>query len=52
MCGWSWQPAWLKINWARYAELFSFDPRQGIFKRFEKTYLGKPPASRLKEIES
>jgi NitT/TauT family transport system ATP-binding protein len=34
------------VNWARYAELFSFDPRQGILKRFEKKYLGKPPGSR------
>jgi len=37
------------VGWARYAELFSFEPRTGILKRFEKTYLGKPPASRLKE---
>jgi hypothetical protein len=34
------------VSWARYAELFSFDPRQGLLKRFEKQYLGKPPASR------
>ena len=38
------------VGWARYAELFSFEPRTGIFKRFEKTYLGKPPASRLREV--
>jgi NitT/TauT family transport system ATP-binding protein len=37
------------VGWARYAELFSFEPRTGILKRFEKTYLGKPPASRLRE---
>src|SRR5271170_7863525 len=37
------------VGWGRYAELFSFEPRAGILKRFEKTYLGKPPASRLKE---
>jgi len=36
------------VGWARYAELFSFDPRTAILKKFEKTYLGKPPASRLK----
>jgi NitT/TauT family transport system ATP-binding protein len=35
------------VGWARYAELFSFDPRQGVLKKFEKSYLGKPPASRL-----
>jgi len=38
------------VGWARYAELFSFDPRTAILKKFEKTYLGKPPASRLKEM--
>ncbi len=37
------------VGWARYGELFSFDPRTAILKKFEKTYLGKPPASRLKE---
>jgi len=37
------------IGWARYAELFSFDTRRAILKRFEKEYLGKPPPSRLKE---
>ena len=37
------------VGWARFAELFSFDPRRGILKRFQKEYLGKPPASRLKE---
>ena len=37
------------VGWARYAELFTFDPRRAILKRFQKEYLGKPPASRLKE---
>ena len=37
------------VGWARFAELFSFDPRQATLKRFEREYLGKPPASRLKE---
>lgn len=37
------------VAWARYAELFSYEPRQGILKYFEKKYLGKPPASRLRE---
>jgi NitT/TauT family transport system ATP-binding protein len=36
------------VSWARYAELFSFDPRSAVLKKFEKEYLGKPPASRLK----
>jgi NitT/TauT family transport system ATP-binding protein len=36
------------VGWARYAELLSYDPRQGLLKRFERGYLGKPPASRLK----
>jgi NitT/TauT family transport system ATP-binding protein len=36
------------VGWARYAELFSFDPRTAILKKFEKTYLGKPPASRVR----
>jgi NitT/TauT family transport system ATP-binding protein len=35
------------VGWARYAELLSFDPRAGKLKKFEKAYLGKPPASRL-----
>ena len=35
------------IGWARYAELFSYDPRNAVLKKFEKSYLGKPPASRL-----
>jgi NitT/TauT family transport system ATP-binding protein len=35
------------INWARYAELFAFNPQQAVLKKFEKTYLGKPPPSRL-----
>lgn len=37
------------VAWARYAELFSFDTRRAVLKRFVKEYLGKPPASRLKE---
>jgi NitT/TauT family transport system ATP-binding protein len=37
------------VGWARFAELFSFDPRTSIFKKFEKSYLGKPPASRLRD---
>jgi NitT/TauT family transport system ATP-binding protein len=37
------------VGWARYAELFTFDARRGVLRRFEKQYLGKPPASRLKE---
>ncbi len=40
------------VGWARYAELFSFDTRRAILKRFEKEYLGKPPASRLKGAEA
>jgi NitT/TauT family transport system ATP-binding protein len=36
------------VGWARYAELFSFDPRRAVLKKFEREYLGKPPASRLK----
>ncbi len=36
------------ITWARYAELFSYDPHKAVLKKFEKGYLGKPPASRLK----
>jgi NitT/TauT family transport system ATP-binding protein len=36
------------VSWARYAELFSFDPRKAVLRKFEKEYLGKPPASRLK----
>jgi NitT/TauT family transport system ATP-binding protein len=35
------------VSWARYAELFSFDPQRAVLKKFEKSYLGKPPASRL-----
>src|SRR6202453_1249132 len=35
------------VGWARYGELFTFDPRRGLLKKFEKGYLGKPPASRL-----
>ena len=37
------------VGWARYAELFSFDTHCAMLKRFQKEYLGKPPASRLKE---
>jgi NitT/TauT family transport system ATP-binding protein len=40
------------VGWARYAELFSYEPRRATLKRFEKTYLGKPPASRLKDAGS
>ncbi|MEI9998056.1 MAG: nitrate/sulfonate/bicarbonate ABC transporter ATP-binding protein [Verrucomicrobiota bacterium] len=36
------------VGWARYAELFSFDPRKAVLRKFEKEYLGKPPPSRLK----
>jgi len=36
------------VSWARYAELFSFDPNRAVLKKFEREYLGKPPASRLK----
>jgi NitT/TauT family transport system ATP-binding protein len=39
------------VGWARYAELFSFDARRAVLKAFEKAYLGKPPASRLKGAE-
>jgi NitT/TauT family transport system ATP-binding protein len=39
------------VGWARFSELFSFDPRRAILKRFSKEYLGKPPASRLKEAQ-
>jgi NitT/TauT family transport system ATP-binding protein len=31
------------IGWARYGELFTFEPRTGLIKKFEKKYLGKPP---------
>jgi hypothetical protein len=37
------------VGWARYSELFSYEPNRAILKMFEKSYLGKPPASRLKE---
>jgi NitT/TauT family transport system ATP-binding protein len=40
------------VGWARYAELFAFDARRAVLRRFAKEYLGKPPASRLKETES
>ena len=36
------------MGWARYAELFSYDQRMALLKRFTKEYLGKPPASRVK----
>ena len=39
------------VGWARYAELFAYDSRRATLKRFEKEYLGKPPASRLKNTE-
>jgi NitT/TauT family transport system ATP-binding protein len=39
------------MGWARYAELFSYDQRAGVLKRFTKEYFGKPPASRLKANE-
>jgi NitT/TauT family transport system ATP-binding protein len=32
------------VGWARYAELFSFDPGSAVLKKFEKKYLGKPPS--------
>ena len=35
------------VSWARYAELFSFDPHRAVLKKFEKEYLGKPSAARL-----
>jgi len=40
------------VGWARYAELFTFDTRRAVLKRFEKEYLGKPPASRLNATKS
>jgi NitT/TauT family transport system ATP-binding protein len=40
------------VGWARYSELFSYDSRRAVLKRFEKEYLGKPPASRLKGAEA
>jgi NitT/TauT family transport system ATP-binding protein len=36
------------VGWARYSELFTFDPRTAVLRKYEKEYLGKPPASRLK----
>ena len=39
------------IGWARYAEVFSYDTRRGALKLFEREYLGKPPASRLREAK-
>ena len=35
------------VSWSRYAELLTYDPRRAVLKMFEKSYLGKPPASRL-----
>jgi NitT/TauT family transport system ATP-binding protein len=35
------------VSWARYGELFTYEPRNALLKKFEKSYLGKPPASRL-----
>jgi NitT/TauT family transport system ATP-binding protein len=40
------------MGWARYAELFTFNQREGVMKRFTKEYLGKPPASRMKPTET
>ncbi len=40
------------VSWARFAELFSYDPKKGLMKKFEKEYLGKPPPSRLKPGDS
>jgi NitT/TauT family transport system ATP-binding protein len=40
------------VGWARYAELFSFDARRAVLKHYEKEYLGKPPASRLREAST
>jgi NitT/TauT family transport system ATP-binding protein len=39
------------VGWARYAELFSYDQRLGMVRRYAKEYFGKPPASRLKTTE-
>jgi NitT/TauT family transport system ATP-binding protein len=38
------------VGWARFAELFTYDQRKAILKKFEKEYLGKPPASRLQQM--
>jgi NitT/TauT family transport system ATP-binding protein len=35
------------VGWARFAELFTYDTRNALLKKFEKAYLGKPPASRV-----
>jgi NitT/TauT family transport system ATP-binding protein len=40
------------VGWGRWAELFTFDARRAVLKHFEKAYLGKPPASRLKSVEA
>jgi len=37
------------VSWARYAELFSYEPRTALLKKFEKAYFGKPPSTRLKD---
>jgi NitT/TauT family transport system ATP-binding protein len=34
------------VSWARYAELFTYDPRTALLRKFEKKYLGKPPTAR------
>jgi len=39
--------AYPKFNVFCYAELSSFGFRNDLPKKFEKSYLGKPPASRL-----
>lgn len=39
------------MGWARYAELFTYSQRESRLKMFEKAYLGKPPASRLRTTE-
>jgi NitT/TauT family transport system ATP-binding protein len=40
------------MGWARYSELFSYNQQEGLLRRFEKAYFGKPPASRLKPGEA
>jgi NitT/TauT family transport system ATP-binding protein len=32
------------VGWARYGELFSYEPKTGLLRKFERKYLGKPPA--------
>jgi NitT/TauT family transport system ATP-binding protein len=31
------------VAWARFAEIFSYEPKSALLKKFEKKYLGKPP---------